>query len=137
MSRLTLRKSEDYQRIASLDCQLFPKDYPVVVWDRGAWWLGYIAGVPIAYCGILQLDSEYGYLNRAGVLPEMQGQGIQKKLIARRINYARDMGWSYVVTDTVYDNYASINNLISCGFKVYCPQEPWAREDSIYWIKAI
>jgi len=138
MARLTLRKSTNYQLIAGMDSKLFPEDYPVTDWIDSTWWVGYISGKPVCYCGIKKItEQDYGYMIRAGVMPEAQGCGIQKKMINRRLEYAKDMGWSHVITDTTHDNYASINSLIGVGFKVYQPGECWANEYSLYWIKSL
>ena len=134
--RITLKESTDYQLIAWMDAQLFPSDFPITRWDSTKWWVGYYKGAPVCYCGIIEVaDIDFGYFNRAGVLPEAQGYGIQRKMIKKRIEYARKCGWTHVITDTCNDNVASINNLIKCGFKTYLPQELWGNDSTVYWIK--
>jgi len=45
---------------------------------------------------------------------------------------AKKLGWSWVITDTT-NNPASANSLISCGFKIYRPGNPWSFRNAIYW----
>jgi hypothetical protein len=44
------------------------------------------------------------------------------------------MNWA--ITDTT-DNVVSANSLISEGFKMFDPTEPWAHSTSLYWRKPL
>jgi GNAT superfamily N-acetyltransferase len=77
-----------------------------------------------------------GYLCRAGVLESHRGRGLQKRLIRVRERKARKLGWTHVVTDT-YENPASANSLIKCGFRSYLPRNPWGAKGVAYWIKRL
>ena len=102
------------------------------------WWIAYYKNMPVAFGGI-KASSQYkqvGYLCRCGVIPEHRGYGLQKRLIRVRVNYARKTGWGWVVTDTT-DNIPSSNNLISCGFRLYSPSNPWSFKNALYWIKSL
>ena len=116
-----------------MDAILFPEDDPIENWRTYTWWIGTVDDVPICYCG-LQLLEDYAYMVRSGVLAEYQGQGLQKKMIKRRLEYCTKKGINKVVTDTVCDNPASMNSLISSGFKVYEPAEGWRGEGTVYWM---
>ena len=72
------------------------------------------------------------YLCRSGILPEHQGNGLQKRLIRTRLAKARALGYKWAVTDT-YENPASSNSLISAGFRLFTPTEPWAGKGSLFW----
>lgn len=106
--------------------------------ELGDWWIVVDNGCVVGYAGICpswQWENA-GYLCRAGVLASHRGQGLQRKLIQKRINWAKKLGWKWVVTDTT-ENMHSSNNLIACGFKLYQPKNPWAYEHSLYWIKEL
>jgi GNAT superfamily N-acetyltransferase len=70
------------------------------------------------------------------VLPEFRGQGLQKRLIRIRLKTAKAIGMNWAVTDT-YDNPASGNNMIACGFKLFIPSDPWGVGRTLYWRKRI
>ena len=45
---------------------------------------------------------------------------------------AKKLGWNWCITDTTA-NPASSNSLISCGFKMYTPANPWSFKNACYW----
>ena len=117
-----------------LQRQILPADSPYKP-DRGHWWVAYAeCGKPVAFAGLVRSLkwSDTGYLCRAGVLYEYTGKGLQKRLIKARLVMAKKLGWSWVITDTT-NNPASANSLISCGFKIYRPGNPWSFRNAIYW----
>jgi predicted acetyltransferase len=66
------------------------------------------------------------------VLPSHRGFGLQKKFIRVRIRQAKALGLNWLITST-YDNPASANSLISCGFKMFNPTNPWMAKNTSYW----
>lgn len=116
---------------------LFPADEPVDT-TKGLWWVvedtatGLLAGFGGMYLKH-QDDALTGYLCLAGVLPEYRGQGLQRRLIQARLRKARHLGLYRVVTDTIPDNPASINSLVSCGFRAFSPAVPWKVPGAVYW----
>lgn len=106
--------------------------------DQEYWWLAYDDKEPIAFAGMHKSRSWHnvGYMCRVGVLPEYRGNGLQKRLIRTRLAHAKRHGWVAVITDT-YDNPPSSNSLISCGFKLYNPENPWSFKNALYWIKRL
>jgi len=127
--------------LTNLNEQLFAPGTPGITPDIGAWWLAYSEddGKPVAFAGIQpskQFPRSTGYLCRSGVLKPHRGQGLQRRLIYARELFARRVGWNYTVTDTT-DNVASANSLISAGYKLYKPTQPWAFATSLYWIKEL
>ena len=104
----------------------------------GYWWIACFDGNAIGFCALKQSNkwSDCGYLSRAGVLPEYRGQGIQKRLIKVRERQAKKLGWHWLISDT-YRNPASANSLISCGFKMYNPSEPYGATGTCYWRKRL
>lgn len=117
-----------------LQKKILPADTPYKP-DRGHWWIAYAEdGKPVAFAGLVRSIkwTDTGYLCRAGVLDNFTGHGLQKRLISVRIRKAKELGWNWLITDTT-NNPASSNSLISTGFKIYTPGQPWGFKNAIYW----
>lgn len=132
-----VHKVADLHTVAALAGGLFrAEEIPDFACSRSAWWLGRGQdGTPVAFAGARVLthpNRGLGFLSLAGVLPSARGQGMQRRLIRVRIAWARALGLSGLVTYTSPDNVISANNLISCGFRLYRPQEPWGLASGIY-----
>lgn len=119
-----------------LDKELFPNDY--LSSKNGFWWIVYCGKKPVAFAGLRKSSQwdEAGYLCRVGVTHDHRGNGLQKRLIRTRERKARSIGWAYLLTDTL-ENPASANSLISCGYKMYEPTNPWASDGACYWRKKL
>jgi GNAT superfamily N-acetyltransferase len=104
--------------------------------EKGFWWLAYYDREAIAFAGLMPSAQyrEVGYFKRAAVDPEHRGNGLQIRLMRVRINKARKLGYSHIVSECT-DTPFSANNFIKAGFKIYEPKWPWAFRNSIYWIK--
>jgi len=104
----------------------------------GHWWIAYDGDMPIGFTGVSQSVQwmDTGYLCRAGVLRSHRGKGVQKRLIRVRERKARQLGWAWLVTDT-YQNPASSNSLISCGYRMFEPSKPWSFKGALYWRKKV
>ena len=104
----------------------------------GQWWIAYDGMNPVGFCAVIPSFQwqKTGYLLRSGVMPDYRGRGLQKRFIKLRIKYAKEQGWDWLVTDTRY-NPASVNSLISCGFKLYKPSTPWSFKDALYWRRKV
>ncbi len=137
IKRVDATKENFAALLAWLQIESLPGDLPLDV-SGGAWWIAYFDGNPAGFCSIKRSSrwSNAGYLCRAGVLRKFRGKGLQKKLIAVRVRYAKREGWDWVTSDT-YKNPASTNNLISCGFKMYIPSHKYAGEGTCYWRKKL
>ena len=120
-----------------LQLAILPLDVPAPT-NEGHWWVVNRDGAPVGFAGMRQsaqwLDAVY--LCRAGVLPAVRGQGLQKRLIRVREAKAKALGARWLVTDT-FNNPASANSLIGCGFKMFSPSIPWAAEGACYWKKEL
>ena len=128
------RDPEIWVILERLQLTCLPGDIPQKP-SSGYWWLCYTdTGIPIDFAGMVPSVrwEETGYLSRAGILPQHQGQGLQKRLIKVRISKAKTLGWKYLLSDTS-ENPASANSLISCGFKMYEPTRPYGLKTSLYW----
>lgn len=114
--------------LMAMDKLCFP-DEEMPDWVENNWWFYYVEGetFPVAYAGL-----QRNFLSRCGVHPLFRGRGIQKELIELRKDVVRTDGvydhiWSY----TSPDNCASINSLISSGFKAY--EHPEGDDNYVYW----
>jgi GNAT superfamily N-acetyltransferase len=129
-----IRKPEIQTVIIYLQKKCLPFDR-VYKPDHGHWWIVYTESeTPVGFAGLRRSMQwgDAGYLCRAGVLPEYQGHGLQKRLIDVRIRKAKSLNWAWLITDTT-DNPASGNSLISKGFRLYEPVIPWGFKNSLYW----
>lgn len=131
---LDLRVPENKTVLDFLQRKCLPYDKPYKT-EHGHWWVAYTeTGKPVGFAGLVRSAqwTNAGYMCRAGVLPEYQGHGLQKRLIQARIKKAKSLNWEWLITDTT-DNPASANSLISAGFKLYEPSVPWGYKHSLYW----
>jgi GNAT superfamily N-acetyltransferase len=120
--------------LALLQKECLPVDTPYDT-TTGYWWIVYdSSNTPCAFAGLVPSARwlRVGYLCRAGVLPGHRGRGTQKRLIRARVRQARKLGWEWLISDT-YNNPASANSLISCGFKMFEPSQPWGAKGTLYW----
>lgn len=134
INQVNILNSQVQYKLSTLQRTCLPYDYPYDT-TAGFWWIATTtSGSAVAFAGLVRSSrwSDSGYLCRAGVVPSSRKQGIQKKLIRVRIKKAKVLKMKWLVTDT-YDNPASSNNLISCGFKLFNPSVPWGAEGTLYW----
>ncbi len=129
---------KEKELLRALQKEILPEDTPDYT-GSGWWWVARTdSGLPIGFCGIKPSIkwSDTMYLCRAGVLDAFQGKGLQKRLIRVRERFAKELGMNWLITDT-YHNPASSNSLISCGFKLFIPSDPWAAKGALHWRKRI
>lgn len=129
---------KENQLLTDLQTTILPYDTPEPT-AKGWWWVARTTdGFPVAFCGMTRSSKwrDTIYLCRAGVLREFRGAGLQARLIRVREHKAKELGMNWLVTDT-YDNPASSNSLINCGFKLYEPSSPWGAKGTLYWKKKI
>lgn len=134
IKRVDIRCSQTQNKLSVLQKKCLPFDTPFDT-NYGYWWTVTDAlGNHCAFAGLVHSVrwGDAGYLCRAGVLPSHRGYGVQKKLIRVRIRQAKALGWNWLITDT-YENPASSNSLISCGFKLFEPSIPWGADGTLYW----
>ena len=136
--KLTVRRVASKRKVLrDLHRATFPHDiHPD--YDIGRWWVAKIDGEPVAFAGT-QPSHQFQdtvYLVRCGVLPHARGLGLQKRLIKLRLADAKRNGAKWAVT-TTYNNPVSSNSLISLGFKLYEPANPWGADGTLYWRKAL
>jgi hypothetical protein len=120
-----------------LQLTILPSDEPLPT-DVGYWWIAYEGELAVAFASLKRTIqwSDAGYLSRSGVLISHRGQGLQKRLLQVRQRKAKSLGWKWLVTDTLL-NPPSANSLISRGFRMFDPTNPWGIEATTYWRKEI
>lgn len=135
--RIDTSKPKNTALLTYLQLEILPGDTPVDPSD-GYWWVAYENDVAVAFCAMKHSSrwSDTMYLNRAGVLLKYRGQGIQKKLIRVRERQAKKFGMSWLISDT-YNNPASSNSLIHCGFYLYRPTYQYGAIGTLYFRKKI
>lgn len=140
--RFTIRKADTSDVIVRAAIHtLFDDTFAKGEWSgkpsvsSGHWWIAHHNGDAAAFAGMVpsSLAPLRGYFKAAGVLPKYRGHGLQKRLIQKRLDHARKLGWTSVVTETLNYNAASANSLIRCGFRVWLPDEPWGSPYAVYW----
>jgi GNAT superfamily N-acetyltransferase len=135
--RRTSLNTKNLKLIKTLQKTCLPYDSPYL--NRKAWyWIGYWRSTPVAFC-VLAPSIRWAdcvYLARAGVVPEFQGRGLQKRMITIREKWARKHGYKWAITDTS-ENPPSANSLISRGYRLYEPTVPWGLSRAIYWRKKL
>ena len=138
--RYTLRRADLPVAVMALDEICFPGDDRVN--PAGAlWWIVWQGKTPVAYAGLRLCQDPrnlgLAFLNRAGVVPGHRGRGLQKRLIRARIAAARQLAVNELVTYVMTYNVASINSLVSSGFRFYCPATKWGGTSAVYLCKAL
>lgn len=120
-----------------LQRKILPMDEPAPT-EKGWWWLAVKDGHPVGFANLCKSSQwgDAGYLARSGVLGSARGKGLQKRMIRVRESKARALGLRWLVTDTNC-NPASANSLITCGFKMFDPTNPWADKMACYWKKEL
>ena len=133
IQRVNTRLDSVQTRLSVLQKKCLPYDKPYDT-NHGYWWIATQDGVDCAFAGLVCSPwwTDCGYLIRCGVVPDMRGQGLQKKFIRVRIRQAKALKMNWVITST-FDNPASANSLIACGFKMFNPTKPWMAKNTSYW----
>lgn len=91
-------------------------DYPdIEVKEVSQLFVAYDGEEPVAFSG---LACYHGFwcLRICVVSPEHRGNGLQKKMIKRRIAWVKERGGKWVNVWVNPANTYSLNNILSCGF---------------------
>jgi len=116
-----------------------PLDSPI---KARAYWAVYDKNnndCPVGFAAILGIheNDKSVFFSAAGVLPEYSGMGLQRKLIIKRLRWAKKKGYLEAETYTTLKNYSSIINLLRCGFRFETPASMWVGEDIHYFRKRL
>lgn len=112
---------------------------PVLSSIEGLWWVALTEHGDVAAIANLMPSAttpNWGYLARCAVRPAHRGHGLQRRLIAVRVAYAKRLGMPGVISDTT-DNPRSGANLEAMGFERYEPAKPYAYAITHYWRKIL
>lgn len=120
-------------RLTGLQVECLPGDLPLDPFE-GEWFGLWQGKELIGFASLTPEADGVGYLSRAGVKPSFRGKGGQRMLIKVREKRARELGLTWLTSDT-YNNPASANNLIACGFRMYHPSFP--TDGVCYWRKCL
>lgn len=97
-------------------------------------------GEAIAFAGMreckLEVNKGIALLTRAGVLEKYRGKGLHKTLIRARVNFAKKRGINMVIAYVKGRNNRSANALMSCGMRLFTPEEFFAGESTLYFKKS-
>lgn len=129
----------DAEMLSDLHRATFENCAPLADFDCGWWWVVLQGDTAVAFAGLREsyrFPADCGYLWRAAVTPQHRGHGLQRRLIRVRERKAKALGWRWVFTDTT-DATPSANNLISCGYRLYDPAEPYGFKNTLYWRKVL
>src|SRR5262249_30247852 len=99
---------EEIETLDELHSICFAKGTPKPDYTKGYWWLAYKRFEPVGFGGLYKYryGNSAGYLVRSGVRKDHRGHGLQTRLIKVRERKARELGWTWMVTDTT-DNIHS------------------------------
>ena len=132
--RVTIQKTTETKEIFKMDDKMFSGCHNLRDMDGEIhYWHAWNKGVIIGYCATKVFD-DFIFMARSGVLEGFRGNGLQKRMIKARERFHGD---GMYITYSLPANPASTNSLISCGYKVYWPEEPYAGENMIYFMREI
>ena len=125
--------------VARLDAKIFLESAEDEALDPSTlWWVLSVGGKIAGFAGLkagVEGAVQYGYLAKAGLLPEFRGKGLQKLLISVRDREAKKLSLSMNITYVAYWNLASANNLIACGYRLYDPDWKYGLKRALYFRK--
>ncbi len=125
-----------YERVQELDRKVFFGCNNEFHQNREWWAILNKRGQIVAYCGSIYANNICIFI-RAWVKKTNRGKGLQKKLIDIRLRAAKRSACHTAITYTIKENCASINNLVSKGFRIYIPEYAYGGKEMLYWKKPI
>lgn len=138
--RFTIRKTtslENITLIEEMDAKLF-NDGSALIQDLDGYfhyWLVWCEGLPVGYCVAEECQGGIVINQRVGVLKPWRGHSLQKKMIKIREKYFGE--GTRFITYVHPSNPASMNSLISAGYKTYRPKDMYGGEEMVYFFKEI
>lgn len=135
---IRIRHTDEHDdEIAALDAACFPRDEgyqpsPPIDADGMEAWVA-LAGDDVVGFALLQRRDAGWYMMRVGVAPEWRARGIQRRLTAARMRWARRHGAGWVETWTDHYEWRSMRSLIRAGFLPVRPEYQYAGDDVVYW----
>ncbi len=118
-------KPREWAGLTDLDQKCFPYDSSDDLRPDRLWWVAVTSasGKVVGYAGAYLWRPDFALvLCRAGVAWRHRGHGLQRRLIAARVQQAKREGMREVWTYTSHANIASNNSLIATGFTLWHPE---------------
>ncbi len=113
----SIEETEDVDEIREWHTLAFPGS-PWIGDDQDAYWLARSGGRVIGFCSAMHLPkSRAVFLSRAAVIRSAGSGGLHRRMIAERLTWGVNGGARIAVTYTSAYNYASLTNLLYCGFR--------------------
>lgn len=133
-----IRKSQNVSLVHALHKEIMPAD-SFYDHDGNHYWIVYIrqSKKPIGFAIGTNLGDGIFFLSRAGVLSAWRGQGLHKRLIKVREEFAKKWDFNYCITYVKQTNPQSFSSLMKCGYEVYQPDFPYGTKNSLYFRKLI
>lgn len=134
---LTVRKTDKEDIVKELHAKIFPLD-TFYEHKNSFYWLAYHKETPVGFAQLTILNKEIAYLSRAGLLPEVRGKGLHKRLVKVREIFARKKGIERLITYTLNTNMYSAVTLSKHGYMLYVPENEYAGKtgkETLYFIK--
>ena len=98
----------------------------------------FIGTIGLSTDDLVSLYPQYdNWIESVYIDKKYRGKGLQKRLIDVRTRAAKRHFCYTVITYTTPDNYASANNLIRRGFKMYDPEYQYGGSTMLYFIKDV
>jgi N-acetylglutamate synthase-like GNAT family acetyltransferase len=140
MGKYSIRRCKDFDLINELQKKLIDSgELPKIAIEEREWWVAWENETkkPVGYAAIRPFK-DHGWFSICGVLEKHRGNGIQKRLIDARVNFAKKIGLETVYTYTLNRNHPSATSLIRRKFIPCTPPEKhygaWAgTRDILYW----
>jgi GNAT superfamily N-acetyltransferase len=104
------------------------------------WWTIHdmVDGLEVGHAAMRIVDKETVFMGPTYVAPKARGQGLQRKTLAVREEFAvKVLHCSRAISSTLRDNYASANNLIRCGYLLSSPILKPHHCDDLWWTKEL
>lgn len=125
----TVRRTEDVDEVRELHKMTFPTDE--WIGDEAEYWIARdAAGRAVGFAAVTHRpETSIVSLDRMGVIPEANGHGLQRRLTRACLKWARKLDVAYAIAYVSSRNYASMVNLLACGFRFYEPVRTGKYED--------
>lgn len=129
-----IRRTTDVNKIKKLHSRILSGDY-FYYHSGNAYWVLLANDFPVGFCIGTDIGHKLLYLSRSGIFTTHRGKGLQKKMIQVREKWGRRNNLESSITYCLLNNPASINSLISSGYRVFEPDYAWAGRTGVVYLK--
>jgi len=132
----SINRTMNYDLMTELNRKIFGKGLDLIFKNHKCW-IVWKDKEPVGLCSYKDFGDGIAFLSRAGMIREHRGHGLQQRMIRIRLRACKEAGFKTAITYTTNDNGPSFHSLQKAGFFLYCPQDPWAGTDKLYWRKSL